>query len=247
MPEGSRHPPASSFTAPAIRARDQSYFLFRTTPEQLSFLRFPLGDLAKAETRDLARRLDLPVADKPDSQDICFVPDGDYARTVERLRPDAAVPGDIVHVDGRRLGAHRGVAAYTVGQRRGLGVSAQERLYVVGIDAGERRVTVGPRRAGYCAEMALEDMNWLDGAAARLRRHRGDGEAPLQRGRGAGPAAPARGRAGGPASPSRSPAWLRARPASPMPARAFWAAAGSSRHRGSQGTPGRLDSAGACP
>ncbi len=144
--------------------RDQSYFLFRTTPEQLSFLRFPLGDLAKAETRDLARRLDLPVADKPDSQDICFVPNGDYARTVERLRPDAAVPGDIVHVDGRRLGAHRGVAAYTVGQRRGLGVSAQERLYVVGIDAGERRVTVGPRRAGYCAEMALEEMNWLDGA-----------------------------------------------------------------------------------
>jgi tRNA-specific 2-thiouridylase len=143
-------------------ARDQSYFLFRTTREQLAFLRFPLGDLTKAATRDLARRLDLPVADKPDSQDICFVPDGDYARTVARLRPDAAVPGEIVHVDGRRLGLHRGVAAYTVGQRRGLGVSAPERLYVVGINAGERRVTVGPRGAGRCAEIALGDMSWLD-------------------------------------------------------------------------------------
>ncbi len=142
-------------------ARDQSFFLFRTTPEQLAFLRFPLGDLEKTETRELARRLDLPVADKPDSQDICFVPDGDYARTVERLRPNSAVPGEIVHVDGRSLGRHRGVVAYTVGQRRGLGVASQERLYVVGIDARERRVTVGPRSAGYCAEMALRDMSWL--------------------------------------------------------------------------------------
>ncbi len=142
--------------------RDQSYFLFATTPEQLAYLRFPLGGQAKAETRALAHRLGLTVADKADSQDICFVPNGSYARVVERLRPGAAEPGDIVHVDGRVLGRHDGVIGYTVGQRRGLGVGGNaEPLFVVGLNAAERRVVVGPRTALARDRAVLSEVNWL--------------------------------------------------------------------------------------
>jgi tRNA-uridine 2-sulfurtransferase len=145
-------------------AKDQSYFLFATTAAQLGFLRFPLGDLDKAATRRHAVRLGLAVADKPDSQDICFVPSGHYSDVVARLRPGAFRPGDIVHVDGRVLGRHDGIANYTVGQRRGLKVADGERLYVVGIEPQENRVVVGPRRAGLCAEIELSDVNWLAAA-----------------------------------------------------------------------------------
>ena len=129
-------------------ARDQSYFLFSTTPEQLSYLRFPLGHLAsKAETRALAAKYGLPVADKPDSQDICFVPAGKYSDIVQKLRPGAVEGGDIVHMDGRVMGRHEGVIRYTIGQRRGLGVATGEPLFVVKLDAPNRRVIVGPREA----------------------------------------------------------------------------------------------------
>jgi len=145
-------------------AKDQSYFLFATTAAQLGFLRFPLGDLDKAATRRHAVRLGLAVADKPDSQDICFVPSGHYSDVVARLRPGAFRPGDIVHVDGRALGRHDGIANYTVGQRRGLKVADGERLYVVAIEPQENRVVVGPRRSGLCAETELGDVNWLAAA-----------------------------------------------------------------------------------
>src|SRR5215471_2829190 len=128
-------------------ARDQSYFLFATTRAQLDFLRFPLGGLPKAETRALAQRFALPVAAKPDSQDICFVPSGKYAAIVEKLRPGAAEPGEVVDEDGRVLGAHEGVIHYTVGQRKGLGVAAAEPLYVLRLEPETRRVVVGPRAA----------------------------------------------------------------------------------------------------
>ncbi|MEL6964537.1 MAG: tRNA 2-thiouridine(34) synthase MnmA [Pseudomonadota bacterium] len=141
--------------------RDQSYFLFATTGEQLDFLRFPLGDLAKTETRELAARFGLPVADKPDSQDICFVPNGSYTNIVERLRPGAAEPGDIVHVDGRILGRHEGLIHYTVGQRRGLAVAVGEPLYVIKLDSESKRLIVGPRQATLCRDIDVKDMNWL--------------------------------------------------------------------------------------
>jgi tRNA-specific 2-thiouridylase len=141
--------------------RDQSYFLFATTREQLDFLRFPLGHLAKAETRRLAARFALPVADKPDSQDICFVPQGSYASVVEKLRPGAAEPGEIVHIDGRVLGRHDGLIHFTVGQRRGLAVATGERLYVVKLDAVRNRVVVGPREALGCGRADLREVNWL--------------------------------------------------------------------------------------
>ena len=145
--------------------KDQSYFLFATTPAQLAFLRFPLGDLTKAETRAEAERLRLPVAEKAESQDICFVPDGRYAGVVEKLRPGAADPGEIVHVDGRVLGTHRGVIHYTVGQRRGIGVGGgDEPLYVVRVDAGRRQVIVGPRAALARDLVRLRDVNWLGDA-----------------------------------------------------------------------------------
>src|SRR5690606_20244996 len=128
-------------------ARDQSYFLFATTRDQLDFLRFPLGDMTKDAVRALAHRFALPVARKPDSQDICFVPDGHYAAVVAKLRPDAVEPGDIVHVDGRVLGRHRGIFHYTVGQRRGLGLGGGEPLYVLRLEPAARRVVVGPRQA----------------------------------------------------------------------------------------------------
>jgi tRNA-specific 2-thiouridylase len=141
--------------------RDQSYFLFATTREQIDFLRFPLGDLTKAETRELARRFALPVAEKPDSQDICFVPQGRYADVIERLRPGAAAAGDIVDLAGRVLGRHAGIINFTVGQRRGLGIAGPEPLYVVRLDAASGRVVVGPRAALRSTRILLRDMNWI--------------------------------------------------------------------------------------
>jgi tRNA-uridine 2-sulfurtransferase len=141
--------------------RDQSYFLFATTREQIDFLRFPLGDLTKAETRELARRFGLPVAEKPDSQDICFVPTGRYADVIEQLRPGASAAGDIVDLSGRVLGRHAGIINFTVGQRRGLGIAAGEPLYVVRLDAANGRVVVGPREALRTTRVRLRDMNWI--------------------------------------------------------------------------------------
>jgi tRNA-specific 2-thiouridylase len=141
--------------------RDQSYFLFATTRAQIDFLRFPLGDLTKAETRELARRFALPVADKPDSQDICFVPTGRYADLIERLMPGAAEAGDVVDLGGRVLGRHPGIINFTVGQRRGLGIAASEPLYVVRLDAAKRRVVVGPRPALRTTRVHLRDLNWI--------------------------------------------------------------------------------------
>jgi tRNA-uridine 2-sulfurtransferase len=141
--------------------RDQSYFLFATTRTQLDQLRFPLGDRTKAETRELARRFGLSVADKQDSQDICFVPTGHYAEVIERLRPGAAGPGEIVDCDGRVLGRHDGIIRFTVGQRRGLGVASGSPLYVVRLDATTRRVVVGPREALRTSRIRLRDVNWL--------------------------------------------------------------------------------------
>jgi len=147
-------------------ARDQSYFLFSTTPEQLAFLRFPLGHLAsKAETRALAARHGLPVAEKPDSQDICFVPQGNYAAVIEKLRPGAAEPGEIVHADGRVLGTHPGVIHFTVGQRRGLGIGGlEEPLYVVRLDVDARRVVVGPKEMLSTRTVPVREINWLGDA-----------------------------------------------------------------------------------
>lgn len=142
-------------------ARDQSYFLSRTTREELNFLRFPLGGLAKDETRALARELDLPVADKPDSQDICFVPQGSYAEIVTRLRPEAGEPGEIVDPSGRVLGRHDGIAHFTIGQRKGLGIAAPEPLYVLRIEAETRRVVVGPKSALAQTRVPIAELNWL--------------------------------------------------------------------------------------
>ena len=141
--------------------RDQSYFLYATTPEQLAMLRFPLGERPKDETRALARELGLSVAEKPDSQDICFVPQGRYSDVIERLKPGAAQTGEIVHLDGRVLGRHAGIIHYTVGQRRGLGVAAGEPLYVVRLDAAGARVVVGPREALATRTIHVADLNWL--------------------------------------------------------------------------------------
>jgi tRNA-specific 2-thiouridylase len=147
--------------------RDQSYFLFATTPGQLEFLRFPLGDLPKAQVRELARTFGLPVADKHDSQDICFVPSGRYTEVIERLKPGAAEPGDVVDLGGRVLGRHDGIIHFTVGQRRGIGVAAGHPLYVVRLDAIKRHVVVGPREALRTSRIRLRDVNWLgDGSLA---------------------------------------------------------------------------------
>ncbi len=144
-------------------ARDQSYFLFSTKPDQLEFLRFPLGHLvSKAETRALAAKYGLPVADKPDSQDICFVPNGNYAAVIEKLRPGAADPGEIVDSEGRVLGQHGGVIHYTIGQRKGLGIGGLgEPLYVVRLDPATRRVVVGPKEALSTRIVPLREINWL--------------------------------------------------------------------------------------
>ncbi len=145
--------------------RDQSYFLFGTTREQLQLLRFPLGERSKAETRELARQFGLVVADKHDSQDICFVPSGHYADVIERLKPGAAESGAIVDLDGKVLGAHNGIIHYTVGQRRGLGLATGSPLYVVRLDAERRQVVVGPREALRMGRIRLRDVNWIgDGA-----------------------------------------------------------------------------------
>ena len=145
--------------------RDQSYFLFATTPEQLDYLRFPLGDLPKTETRAIAAEFELAVADKPDSQDICFVPTGGYAKVVERLRPGAAEPGELVHMDGRVLGRHDGLINFTVGQRKGLGLGDLNEngqpLYVVRLEPETRRVFVGPKAALAKSSVALREVNWL--------------------------------------------------------------------------------------
>jgi tRNA-specific 2-thiouridylase len=141
--------------------RDQSYFLFATTREQLEILRFPLGDLTKAQTREAARRFGLSVADKDDSQDICFVPQGRYTAIIEKLKPNAADAGDIVDLDGRVLGRHNGIIHYTIGQRKGLGVAAGYPLYVVKLDPATQRVVVGPREALRTRRIALREVNWI--------------------------------------------------------------------------------------
>jgi len=161
-------------------ARDQSYFLFATTPEQLQFLRFPLGGLEKPAVRRMAAELGLAAADKPDSQDICFVPEGRYTTIVDRLRPHGALAGDIVHLDGRVLGRHEGVTRYTVGQRRGLNVAVGEPLFVVRVDADRREVIVGPREALLVSRLALKETNWL-GAAPSIESAAVDGAAVLAR------------------------------------------------------------------
>ncbi|WP_171115989.1 tRNA 2-thiouridine(34) synthase MnmA [Ruegeria sp. HKCCA5463] len=143
--------------------RDQSYFLFSTTPEQLNFLRFPLGHLpSKDATREMAAQYGLSVADKPDSQDICFVPDGNYASVIEKLRPGAAEPGEIVHADGRVLAQHNGVIHYTIGQRRGLGIGGlSEPLYVVKLDVDKKKVVVGPKEMLATRVVPVREINWL--------------------------------------------------------------------------------------
>src|SRR5246127_2740828 len=148
--------------------RDQSYFLFATTREQLDYLRFPLGDMTKPQARELARRFELNVADKHDSQDICFVPTGRYTDIIGRLRPNALEPGDIVDLDGNVIGRHQGIIHFTVGQRKGLGIASGAPLYVLKLDAATRRVVVGPREALRMDRIVLRDVNWIgDGALDR--------------------------------------------------------------------------------
>ncbi|WP_320198271.1 tRNA 2-thiouridine(34) synthase MnmA [Agrobacterium sp. rho-13.3] len=155
------HPNRRALYRPIDSDRDQSWFLFATTQEQIDYLRFPLGGLSKAETRELAEEMGLVVAKKADSQDICFVPQGKYTDIINKLKPNAALVGDIVHLDGRVLGRHDGIVHYTIGQRRGIGVATGEPLYVVHLDARGRRVIVGPREALETHRVYLRDMNWL--------------------------------------------------------------------------------------
>ncbi len=152
-----------SLYRPIDHSRDQSYFLFATTQEQLDYLRFPLGGMTKDEVRDIARDMGLVVAEKSDSQDICFVPNGNYAQIIQKLRPEAIDPGDIVHMDGRVLGQHNGIIHFTIGQRRGLGISAGEPLYVVKLDPEQKRVIVGPYEALATRAVKLKQVNWLGG------------------------------------------------------------------------------------
>ena len=159
LPDGRR-----ALARAADPARDQSYFLYATTPAQLDKLRFPLGGLPKDETRRLAREFGLDVAEKPDSQDICFVPQGRYTDVLERLRPDASRDGNIVNLDGRVLGRHRGITGFTVGQRRGIGVASAEPLFVVALDPARAEVVVGPRSSLATTELRLRDVNWLGDA-----------------------------------------------------------------------------------
>lgn len=142
-------------------SRDQSYFLFTTTQNQLDFLRFPLGQLPKSETRKHAARFGLEIADKPDSQDICFVPNGSYVSVVEKLRPGALEEGDIVHLDGRILGQHKGIINYTIGQRKGLGIGGGDPLYVIRLDPKTHQVIVGPYKALARQEIWVKEVNWL--------------------------------------------------------------------------------------
>ncbi|MBN8980670.1 MAG: tRNA 2-thiouridine(34) synthase MnmA [Rhizobiales bacterium] len=150
-----------SLVCAADAERDQSYFLFATTRDQLADVRFPLGDMTKPQTRELARRFGLSVADKHDSQDICFVPTGRYTEVIERLKPNALAPGDIVDLGGKVLGKHNGIVNFTIGQRRGIGIAASAPLYVVHLDADGRRVVVGPREALNVSSIVLRDINWI--------------------------------------------------------------------------------------
>jgi tRNA-specific 2-thiouridylase len=142
-------------------SRDQSYFLFATTPQQLDYLRFPLADLEKPQVRGVAAELGLRIAAKPDSQDICFVPNGDYRTLIDKLRPQGREAGEIVHMDGRVLGGHAGITDYTIGQRRGLNVAVGEPLFVTRLDPVKRHVIVGPREALLTAALTLDETNWL--------------------------------------------------------------------------------------
>ncbi|WP_415289312.1 tRNA 2-thiouridine(34) synthase MnmA [Brevundimonas sp. S1H14] len=161
-------------------SRDQSYFLFATTQDQLDYLRFPLADLEKPQVRGVAASLGLRIASKPDSQDICFVPTGDYRTLIDRLRPQGREAGDIVHMDGRVLGRHSGITDYTIGQRRGLNVAVGEPLFVTKLDPDNRRVIVGPREALLTARLTLEETNWL-GDQATIEEAARDGAPVLAR------------------------------------------------------------------
>lgn len=141
--------------------RDQSYFLFNTTQERLDYLRFPLGNIAKSETRMHAKRFDLNIAEKPDSQDICFVPNGNYVSVIEKFKPGALEEGNIVHINGQILGKHSGTIQYTIGQRKGLGVSHKDPLYVIAIRPEKKEVVVGPKEALATTEFMIKDVNWL--------------------------------------------------------------------------------------
>ena len=141
--------------------KDQSYFLFATTQEQLNYLRFPLGGMVKEDVRVLAEKYGLTIANKPDSQDICFVPEGGYASVIERLRPGAGEPGEIVHLDGRVLGEHKGIIYYTIGQRRGIGVGGGDPLYVIKLDPDKKQVIVGPKEALEISKVHIKELNWL--------------------------------------------------------------------------------------
>ena len=155
------HPGRRALYRPVDAERDQSYFLFATTQEQIDYLRFPLGGMSKAEVRAHAAGMGLVVAEKADSQDICFVPQGKYSDVITKLRPDARLGGEIVHLDGRVLGRHDGILHYTIGQRRGIGIAVGEPLYVVHLDARSRRVIVGPKEALDTRRLYLRDVNWL--------------------------------------------------------------------------------------
>ena len=211
------------------RSRDQSYFLFATTPAQLAFLRFPLGGMQKDQVRAHAERLGLAVAAKPDSQDICFVPSGRYAGVIERLRPGAAEPGNIVDEAGRVLGRHKGIIHFTVGQRRGLGIAAQAPLYVLAVDAARREVVVGPQAALLRDRVFTGPLAWI-GADEPAP---GEARAVVARLRSSHPGAPARLKCAQPTAPPRSlwkrrrPPRHRGRPASSMTATGCSAAAGS--------------------
>ncbi len=141
--------------------KDQSYFLFATTKEQLGFLRFPLGEMEKTHIRELAQQFGLPVATKPDSQDICFIPNGNYAKVIEKLRPEAYQPGEIVHLNGKVMGTHHGIANFTIGQSRGLGLGHHEKLYVIKLEADSNRVIIGPKEALSASTLTIKEVNWL--------------------------------------------------------------------------------------
>jgi len=141
--------------------RDQSYFLFNTTREQLNYLRFPLGGMMKSETRDIAKELNLNVADKPDSQDICFVPNGDYASVINKFKPDAFKKGNIKNTAGNVIGIHNGIVNFTIGQRRGIKVSAKDPYYVIDIRPDKNEIIVGPREELKQTEIILRDLNLL--------------------------------------------------------------------------------------
>ncbi len=183
------NPTRRALFRPVDSDRDQSWFLFATTQEQIDYLRFPLGGMPKAEVRALAEDMGLVVAKKADSQDICFVPQGRYADIISKVKPNAALAGEIVHIDGRVLGRHEGIVHYTIGQRKGLGVATGEPLYVVYLDARSRRVIVGPREALDTHRVYLRDVNWIgDGS---LEADAADGFACFAKVRSTRPPAPA--------------------------------------------------------